>query len=298
MVTREARPELYALLDKIAAELNGPRIDSIALEESFNAWCGRYGLRRRTVLTIGTELWFALSAEGRLAILGHEVGHLVNGDPGMSLLTQPALTTFRRLAIVFSPRGLVRNRYGALVGTGGILLWLTNLFAYVVLGPVSWVFRRIDHRLWLVARADRQSAEVYADALGVALAGTDGTVEAFRAVLLDDVVRTAMVRGAHRDATPADLRQAARRAVGENLSSMRRREQYSLRMDADVLGSHPPAGLRLRLISGWPPEAANGAVTEDDFDRADAELDAEFRHLLRSLLRERSDRGSAQLGLA
>jgi heat shock protein HtpX len=78
---RADAPALFSIIDEVAGKVGAPRIDLLVLDESYNAWCGRFGIRRRCVLGLGLPLWGALSADGRLALLGHELGHLVNGDP-------------------------------------------------------------------------------------------------------------------------------------------------------------------------------------------------------------------------
>jgi hypothetical protein len=102
----------------------------------------------------------------------------------------------------------------------------------------------------------------------------------------------ALVRAARPDATRTELRDAAGRALRENGDGLRRLEQHSLRAEASLSGTHPPTGLRLRLVHSWPAVSAGGQVDELDVDRADAELEPEFRHLLRTLVNTRSDRAA------
>src|SRR4051794_6508885 len=78
-VDRDEAPALHRLLDEAADALGAPRVDLLLLDDEYNAWCGRSGLRRRVVVGIGLPLWCALSPAGRQALLGHELGHLVNG---------------------------------------------------------------------------------------------------------------------------------------------------------------------------------------------------------------------------
>src|SRR5579859_3932671 len=108
MLSRSGHSRLYALVDAVGERIGAPPIDGVVVNETYNASCNRYGLRRRRILTIGMPLWAALGPDARIALLGHELGHLINADPGMSLLTQPALTTFGRLARIFHPQGMIR----------------------------------------------------------------------------------------------------------------------------------------------------------------------------------------------
>lgn len=78
-LSRQQAPELFSLIDEVARTINAPTVDSLALSPDFNASYSTRGLRRR-VLGIGMSLWTVLGAQEQVALLGHELGHAVNGD--------------------------------------------------------------------------------------------------------------------------------------------------------------------------------------------------------------------------
>ncbi|MEV6986676.1 M48 family metallopeptidase [Sphaerisporangium sp. NPDC051017] len=82
---RSEAPHLYALADRVAAELGAPPAELIEVTPGFGMSHTRVGLRRHGVLTIGLALWEVLTPEERVAALAHEFGHAVNGDPRRDL---------------------------------------------------------------------------------------------------------------------------------------------------------------------------------------------------------------------
>jgi hypothetical protein len=70
------------------------------------------GLRRRRVVHIGIPLWFTLEPQPRVAVLGHEVGHFVNGDLRRSLLVGSSIDTLIELVQALTPERYVDATYG------------------------------------------------------------------------------------------------------------------------------------------------------------------------------------------
>jgi heat shock protein HtpX len=85
-------PALHALVNEVAHELGGQPIRNIVVNEDFNAAYGVFGWRRVPVLWIGLPLWMALRPQERLALLGHEVAHGINGDGTRSFVVWSALS--------------------------------------------------------------------------------------------------------------------------------------------------------------------------------------------------------------
>src|SRR5262245_62898187 len=73
-------PALHAFVNQVAKELGGRPVNKIVVNESYNAAYGVFGWHRVPVLWIGLPLWVALPPQERLAIIGHEIAHGVNGD--------------------------------------------------------------------------------------------------------------------------------------------------------------------------------------------------------------------------
>lgn len=97
-ISRSSAPELYAHVDDISERMEAPKVDRIVLDGEFNAGICRDGLSREIVMTIGVPLWIVLPPRARTALIAHEVGHVVNGDP-------------RRGLVVWGAAGMLENWY-------------------------------------------------------------------------------------------------------------------------------------------------------------------------------------------
>jgi heat shock protein HtpX len=272
---RADAPGLFSIIDDVAGKVGSPRIDLLVVDESYNAWCGRFGIRRRCVLGLGLPLWAALNAEGPIALLGHELGHLVNGDPGQGLLTQPALTTFGRLASLFNPRHMQ--------GRHGLLEWMAALFSYILFTPLYLLCRWLHFLLCTIAARDRQRAEYYADALAVQLAGTLGAVELMNRLVHAEAVLTAVRRAARTSPEPSAWRDAAQHAIASSPDGGTRLEQHSIRIEASLFATHPPAGLRRRMVKAWNPNQPQFSIAAERLDQADAEIKRPYARVARVL---------------
>ena len=279
VLSRTEAPHLFALVDEIADELGAPRIGTLAVHEHWNASCGRRGLRREPTLVIGLPLWSALSPAGRTALLGHELGHLVNRDATRGLVTQSALTTFARIAALFFPRYLVRTRFARL----GLASWLGGYVVGIVFTPIYYLATWTQVGLWSIASRDHQRAEIYADVVGLKLAGTAGAMELLDTLLFHETVRTAVARSARRGDPVDAWHENAVTARAEALGRARVAEQSSLRREASLFGSHPPSGLRRRLVSSWPSATAGPLVASDHWLPIDDELSERYKRVRRAL---------------
>src|SRR5262249_42469017 len=89
-VSRKDFPALYGLANEIALKLGGRPINHIIVNEDFNAAYGVIGWRRVPVLWSGLPLWIALRPQERIALLGHEAAHGMNGDATRSFIVGSA----------------------------------------------------------------------------------------------------------------------------------------------------------------------------------------------------------------
>lgn len=113
-------PELHALVAEVAAAVGAPVPQVIGVDGSFNAYSTSVGLRRQRVLCLGLPLWGALDGAQRVALIGHELAHFINGDVRRLLVTQPALTMLGDAADLFRPSST--GRAGGLLEMAGAAL--------------------------------------------------------------------------------------------------------------------------------------------------------------------------------
>ncbi len=281
-LSRTEAPALFALVERVAEEVGAPMPSLIVVDDAFNASAMAVGLRGRTLLRLGLPLWGVLEPQARVALLGHELGHFVNGDPTHSLLTQQAFRTLGQVSTILSPDALVAHRPA-------------ERFAQLVVWPLFWLASRAAAvgqllLLWVGMR-EHQRAEYAADAAATRVAGSAGTVQLLDDLVIGDslvlAVRTTELNArAHRLSSPGvgEWQQAARRfraTLADRLPALRQR---TIRNDANLAGSHPPAGLRARMVESWPATPAGLELSAAESERIDAELAKRYARAGRDLV--------------
>ena len=125
--------------------------------------------RNAALVAVSTGLLETMQREEVEAVLGHEIGHVANGDMLTLTLIQGVVNTFvmflARVAGFIVDRVVLKNERGF-----GIGYWITSIAAEIVLGIlasmiVMWFSRRREFR---------------ADAAGASLAGRGNMVNALR----------------------------------------------------------------------------------------------------------------------
>lgn len=289
---RAEAPTLFTLIDQVATAAGTTPTDVVAVDESFNAATGRYGIRRRSVLYLGMPLWIILSPAQRVALLAHELGHQVNGDPTRGLLTQPALTTFRVLALTTGANRSLRQVVFGQTGAG--LGFLAKFLLELALWLVSRVLLIIHVGLSAIGVRDRQRAEYLADRVSTEVAGTGATADLMDRMLLSESLGLSIVYLAETK-PPAEwpelatARQKAKQAELPALRQLTRRE-------TSLWDTHPPIGLRGAMVAAWPAQAPKVVLS----DRASAQIDVElagwYDAAHRLILGTRTFRGATSRG--
>ncbi|MFI5832726.1 M48 family metalloprotease [Micromonospora sp. NPDC051300] len=275
VLTPAEAPELHALVGEVAAAVGAPVPHVVGVDGHINAYATSVGPRRRRVLALGLPLWGALDGPARVALLGHELGHFVNGDLRRGPVTQPALTMLGNAADLFRPRGDTRAD-GLLVMVGE---WLGRL--------VSWTLSRLlfaGHvALVAIALRESQRAEYLADEMAARAGGTAGATRLLDVLLRADsmatVVRNA-VRGGH---GPAAWRAGTTRSLAGAADRLPLERQLTIRADTSLFASHPPAGLRHRMLVARVPRVPAVELTEERAARIDAELARHYERAGRAL---------------
>lgn len=89
VLLRSEVPELYAEVDRMSRELKAPRVDSIIVDEKFNAAMlqlprlGIFGWHEN-ILIVGLPYMMACTPEEFRSTIAHELGHLSGGDSRFS----------------------------------------------------------------------------------------------------------------------------------------------------------------------------------------------------------------------
>ena len=275
VLSRQRAPELFALVDEVATALGTPAPQVIGVDGDFNAYAGQVGLRRRRVLCLGLPYWGSLGPQERVALLGHELGHFANGDPRRTLLTQPAFRTLGEAAELLRPVDTGHQ--------GGILELFGALLAKVLLGTLSRLLAAAHLVLVCLALRESQRAEYLADDLSARAAGSDAATR-----LLDNALRMeSMMLVVRRDSRAGHGPQRWRAATAESLADAADRlpqlRQLSVREEASLFTSHPPTGLRRRMLTSRDWHDPKVVLTEARLERMDAELAREYERIRRQI---------------
>jgi heat shock protein HtpX len=91
VLTQEQAPKLHQVVNRIADSLGARPVDYILVLPDFNAFFGRAGWQGKRILGLGLPLLSCLNDEERVALIGHELAHDVNGDSARTLFVQWAI---------------------------------------------------------------------------------------------------------------------------------------------------------------------------------------------------------------
>ncbi|WP_204032884.1 M48 family metallopeptidase [Micromonospora qiuiae] len=289
VLSRQRAPELFALVDEVATALGAPAPQVIGVDGELNAYAGQIGLRQRRVLCLGLPYWGSLGPQERVALLGHELGHFVNGDPRRMVLTQPAFRTLGDAADLLRPMDtghLVRPGVKPVLGmlfSGSLLERLGAALGRVLLGTLSRLFAAGHLVLVCLALRESQRAEYLADEMSAKVAGSDGTAR-----LLDSTLRLeSMALAVRRESLAGHGPDRWRAAVAESLAAAADRlpqlRQLSVREEASLFASHPPTGLRRQMLASRDWHDPLVVLTEARAERIDAELAREYERVRRQI---------------
>jgi len=275
VLRRRDAPALHDLVHRVAAALGTPVPHVIGVDGEHNAFAAAVGLRRRRVLVLGLPLWGSLGPQERVALIGHELGHFVNGDVRRGLLTQPVYRTLPIVRLLLTPsRGAGGGGIAAMIGNAVFRLFSAVLRAVVFAAELAL--------LWLAER-DGQRAEYHADGLAARAGGTAAGVSMMGNLLLAEEVLLSVERAARRGDPMSVWQPAAARLVADAMPTMPLRHQLSVRSEVSLFASHPPSGFRVRLLAGRPPVPPAVALDADASAAIDAELAEPYKKCSRGL---------------
>ena len=267
VLAREVAPDLYGLVDQIAGRLGAPRIHAIELNGGWNAATYRFGLRQRHAVELGLPLWESLTPAERVALLGHEIAHGVNGDTTRGIVVGNAIATLVTLGNVVVP-----DRIWPETGDG---------FVDLAAVPVNLVLLGVALGLYGMARGlvaltyrDGRRAEFYADRLAASLAGTDAARAMLAASRHDRAYRRALANtqsGLLDDGLWPELHHQRLVTPADELERLRRAER---RLGSRLGDSHPPMYQREELLAAAPRAPASLVPDAERMARIDAGLAA------------------------
>jgi heat shock protein HtpX len=274
IVDRGQAPRLFGLVERVAAAVGAPAPQVLMVGYDLNAFTTAVGVGRTRVLCVGLPLWATLEPQERVALLGHELSHFVNGDVRRGPLTQVAETTLDRVAGLFTIEGTV---------TRGLIGYVSAILTRMLGRLVSGTAQTLQLLLVWTSQRDSQRAEYLADELAARAGGTDAAVGLMDHLVMGASIDTVVRREARAgNGMPAwhDAARVARANLAVNLPVLRRLTRYT---EVSLYASHPPAGLRAEMLERRPRQAAAVTLTETEAAHIDNELAVHKKRVLREL---------------
>lgn len=288
-LTRAKLPRLFAVLDRVGEATGAPTPEYVRFDAKFNAGTGRRGLRHEPVLVLGAPLWQVLDGDERLALLGHELGHQVNGDSTQGLLVATARHSLQEWRVLFYPNnGPSRRVARGPAGLGQVLVPVILLPFYLLMTGAQQFYG------WLQVHVSLR-AEFLADDIAARTASTTAALSLLRKLNTRSsveayVTRAKFARAASRKAPTVE--DAMEMWIGlqdfmktipehEYVRAARISEYRGTQIDA----SHPADYLRVRLLKGRPSHDAAVTVSEDEWLGVDVEVAPYVAEVGRAILR-------------
>jgi Zn-dependent protease with chaperone function len=274
-IGREDAPALFALVDEVALAIGGPGVDIIVPTATFNASYFKLSARRPAI-AIGLTLWSILTPQERVALLGHDFGHRINGDLRRTVFVGRAITTVRRWRVLLEPEfGPVRHTSSN--GLGALSAVVAELLMPLLLIPLALLVETFGNGMQLIASRQGQRSEYYADELAAGAAGTAAAVSLLEKMLIGDMCQRFLLHTIkhQRDTNVWHAVRAFAESVPE--TEWQRRSRLATRRLQRVDSSHPPSQLRASVLLDRPTkqpsvvlDAGRSAIIDAEFARAGA----------------------------
>ena len=234
-------------------------------------------------------LWQTLDPDQRLALLGHELGHQINGDVTRGIWTGTARGTLREWMVLINPRTSraedranrrVARGNSRATGAAGLAAVLAPVFMFIIFLPPYLLVLAANTVLHRLDRSAGWRAEYLADELGARLGSTQAAVGLMDQLALTDSVQVYRLRlhnTADKPADPWDGLRGYLASVPDH--EKRRRQRVQELRGVRVDSTHPANALRRRLLLARPAQTGALAVTPDEWAAVEAELAGRTRSL-------------------
>jgi Zn-dependent protease with chaperone function len=271
-VSRRTHPTLHELVERVAAKLGVRPPDLIAISSEVNARVMNVGVRRRRALVLGLPLLAISSPDERVALLGHELAHLANGDLTRAGLVALAVNTLTTWQVLLTPPDFRTSTPGSGDAFGAIFMAAASLVPRAML----WGFAHL-------AFDQSQRAEYYADRLGAGVAGSKAFVRMLERLFHGESLELAQQRVVTRATERTVLEELANLVASKPPRELERLRRVAALRLSTLDSTHPPTAFRVRLLEERPIEEAQVRLTDAENEALDRELRADAERVNREL---------------
>lgn len=266
VLPRDQYPALYRLADQVAGALNSPKLDGIVVGGWFNASFSRVGIRQKRIVQIGLPLWSILDPQERVALLGHELAHGVNGDPVRSFFVGTAIDSLMTWHHYLSPMRL-RTIGGRFIRRAGF----EDLLAAIILLPFSslaWLAAyALSHLLW----RESQRAEYLADYLAATVSSTPAAVSLLNKLHFGSMFPFT-VNVLLSEASGSFLARYRQRVLATPAREFERMKRVGRLEGARLDATHPPTTYRMDFLAARSIVEAKVSLSAFESELIDREL--------------------------
>jgi Zn-dependent protease with chaperone function len=241
LIEPSAFPHLFRFVRDVASRTGTDDMSGVEVTGEFNAAVRRVGLRRRTYLEIGLPLIAVLRPQERVALLAHEFGHLVTGDPLRGEWIATAVNTLSAWYDVFRPRPGIRPYPTFASGFSSIAQLFAAMFSAVLRGIALTIGTLLVHLTY----RDSQRAEYRADLLASEIAGSEATATMLETLASHDAYVGAVTSAGIRNLSGLDLFTQLDEDMQAKRAVFRLETLPEERSTLD--STHPPVGSRIQL---------------------------------------------------
>jgi Zn-dependent protease with chaperone function len=271
---RKDAPVLFGVLDHVAAEVGAKPVQAVITNARWNASYRAIGWRRRRVVTLGLPLWDALPADQKIAVLGHEFAHGVNGDTRHGAIVGTSLATLNRLHTVLRPGARRRRPYrrGSTAAQEDIARLIQAALSSIVAGVLM-----LQELITLRAH---QRAEYLADVIAARVASPASMADALDTTVTGRPTYAFVLdrrRFRQPDTSFWDQLRSALSAVPEG--EIERRRRVRAREQPRVTDTHPPAHLRIKMMRKLPASEALISLSADQEEKIYSELAGDYARI-------------------
>lgn len=268
---RSDAPATFGILDRVCQQLEAPRLQRLHVTSGSTAQVFWTPWRHRPALSVGALLWASLSDQGRVAVLAHEISHLVRPELRLARLSGRAQT------ILEEWRQITGGQRSRRVGDEDDGRRFLTTVTTVLLAPARWIAIGWSRSLQRLQAPVTARGEMRADRDATAVAGAGAVHEVWDLSHGAATWETALSRGLSQRADLAVTLRSAAAAVPAQRQADRRR--VSAEAGHRVDDAHPATALRRELLSrasgsATVPLSVGAEVRASDSELADGVAEA------------------------